>query len=180
LKRNIFLATISLFAIFANGSCSFISYKPLYVDEGVAHLSFEYPKTFGIQKYSSQGTAEGDFSINIFGKDYNPQIMVLVRKTVPGQNDPVSLAEKGIRDGEAQRSFVLEERGQITIAGITGEETRYSYGSAPDHRVQWEVFFEKNGLTYVVAFVIQGKASRAHRSMYEHLLATFNVKENIV
>ncbi len=159
-------------------------------DQGIAHLSFEYPASFNVrqvQLYDENGYERMDLDGPYSRATRSRTSMWVVAQRY---TNPISI---GDMLGSAQAvassldSYQLLDRSTYYFNGITAEQFSYFYfasrtdyekkilGFTPAPTVARQVFFIYGGLNWTVAVTGDQATAEADAPLFEHLLATLTM-----
>jgi hypothetical protein len=181
----IVLTVLCITPLIATGCTQCNGYKQLTVEEGIAHLSFEYPCNWEVgiieiredlgftsitvlSPFSEEGDSFWTFSIISPYEDW--------------PNAEAAL-EDSLSFWESEIDFEILDRSAVEVAGVRAEQVvffcrvprDYPLGAEPTPVVKRSLYFEYDGLIWMIGSSSDQAVAEADNVHFEHMLETFRI-----
>ena len=159
-------------------------------DQGIAHLSFEYPASFNVsqvQLFDDTGYERMDIVGPYSRQNYNRTTMWVVAQRFPESVTVGALVETALGVAEGLAGYRLIDRSTTGFNGITAEQIIYFYyaqrtdyeknvlGLSPVPTVTRQLHFSAEGLQWTVAMSADENTVDADTPGFEYLLQTLTM-----
>ncbi len=181
-----------LFILTITGGClHFSDYVSFRDDKGLAHFSFEHPRSYSAAILNSGSDYVAISLQGPYNKDVEDRTIISLLVTTPGDGirDLNSAVQFSISLASKEPGYKLIAQSSVMIAGEKGQQIIYFYmrtrpsigepgyipGLGPAPTIIREVLFERNSLIWSIRMNSNEATYSSDDIYFEHLLETFKI-----